>query len=426
MGLGTADALAGALALLVPKGGLDGLREEVEILARLAGLTHTHQRTKATTARLQAQQQQLGERMRMLGELAPEVLHAVRNQLTVVIGFAGTIKDGALPAEGLREAGAEMEQAAQEASQLARQLGGLIRPRTEREQVLDLHAVIEAAAALLRQALGSRIEARLGLGAARSDVNATESRLLQVIIGLALRARDALPAGGIVEFRTSSAEPGGAAFEPPPGLSPNGCVRLRICARDRQLGNWAAASLSRADAPTRDELAAIRDMVEALGGVLAFDAEAGQGTVFEVFLPLVGPPAVASPRHEPDAPPKATGTVLVADDESSVRSVVRVMLSSADYRVLTAETGAQALETCASHADDIDVALVDLGLEDVDGLSCVAELRKQNPDLGTVLMSGRTLDDHQQEEMLAQGHVFLGKPFRKSTLVEAIERARQR
>ena len=359
------------------------------------------------------------ERLQGLGGVAAGVAHDFNNYLTGILGIAGLLKE-TLPANG--EEGrmvSHLEGAARSASGLASQILAYSRDDPEEVGNADLCTCVDAVAALLRHTLDPRIEVRTNLKDEKVGVPLAPGRVQQVVMNLCCNARDAMPAGGTLEL--SVRVHGGRAT-------------LRV--RDTGMGMTDEVKRRIFDpffttkgpgSGTGLGLAMCREIVLAVGGQMRVESTPGEGTLFEIHLPLEArpePEPVAAEREAASADGESVGgTILVVDDEPLVRMVAERFLSRSGYTVVTADGGDAALEILHRRGGEIDLVLLDLTMPGKRGPQVVAALRGFLPELPVVVTSGYSEQSitHAAWAQAVQG--FLAKPFDRKALLAAVEAA---
>jgi CheY-like chemotaxis protein len=284
--------------------------------------------------------------------------------------------------------------------------------------VLDLNAVVAGVRDLLGRILGEDVElsTRLAgdLGATRADPGQIE----QVIMNLAVNARDAMPRGGRLTIETANVEVDDELAARHVGAEPGSYVLVSVsddgCGMDRE-------TLERAFEPffttkpvgqgTGLGLATVYGIVQQTGGHIWAYSEPGRGSTFKLYLPRVWEEASAREEVARPARPGGSETVLLVEDEEIVRSLVREMLESSGYRVLEAPHGAAAIAIAETHGAAVDVLLTDVVMPGLSGQELAARLAGIRPGLRVVFTSGYTEDAIANHGVLSPGTAFLEKPF---------------
>jgi signal transduction histidine kinase/ActR/RegA family two-component response regulator len=398
--------LSGLLVTLmaaVLRGSIDRLRHrERELSLSLAELERVRRTEEAARARLQQ-----AERLEALGRLAGGVAHDFNNLLTVILGNASL----ALAGDRDRHLLEQIAAAGDRGAQLTRQLLAFSRQQPMPVQRVDVHTAILELLPLLGRLLGESVSVETSLRAADAAVLADPGRFDQVLVNLAVNAQQAMPAGGTLRFETADA--------PDP-------ARFRVTVRDDGLGMTPEVRaqifepfFSTRSAGTGLGLATVAAVVEELGGSIAVETAPGAGAAFVVELPRA--PAVASaPPAEPAAGPAAAeSTVLLVDDDRTVRQTVRKMLEALGYGVLCAASADEARAALCAHGHPVALCLTDVVLASGSGPDVAAAVLAQQPSCPLLYMSGYTAGELARRGIDAEAG-FLPKPFTAAQLARAV------
>ncbi len=371
------------------------------------------------------------QRMEAVGRLASGVAHDFNNLLTVISGFTAMAL-GNLPAESpVREDLEQVLKAAQTAAELTNQLLAFSRRQIQQPEPLDLNERVRETERMLRRLLGEDIQLRTRLGEGLRSICADPARIDQVLLNLAVNARDAMPQGGILEIETGHlelSEPRHLATGPAP---PGSYVVLRVtdtgCGMDAQV----VAHLFEPFFTTKERgvgtglgLSTVYGIVRQSGGHIGVRSASGEGTTFEILFPVWrGEPrrAPAKPAA-PQAPPRGE-TVLLVEDDPGVRSLAREVLQRAGYRVLAVSDPEQALAAAGSHPGPIDLLLTDLVMPGMSGRRLARLFRQRRPQAKVLYCSGYLDEGAALEGGLEPGAPFLAKPFPPAELLRAVREA---
>lgn len=377
-----------------------------------------------TEARHVEDQLRHAQKMEAVGRLAGGVAHDFNNILTAINGFAELLRES-LPDDDVRcDDVAEIVKAAQRGAGLSRQLLAFSRREPGRSKVVDLNRVVREAEGMLRPLLGEDVELRLDLAADLAAVRIDPLHLHQVILNLALNARDALPAGGRITLRTGWAT---AAVEH------GGGRRLLLSVTDDGTG-MSDEVLQRIFEPffttkpsghgTGLGLSTVYGIVRQAGGHVWVYSEPGHGTVFKVYLPPAQQADGDGQTEEAqeDAPHAGEGLhVLVVEDDDAIRPLVARILRRRGYRVTEAHDGAEGLTAAEATDAPIDLVASDVVMPAMGGPDMLKRLREARPDLPVLFLSGYSAD-----EVAARGSLdapFLEKPFEGNELLRAVRLA---
>jgi two-component system, cell cycle sensor histidine kinase and response regulator CckA len=391
---------------------------------------------------LEAQLHQ-SQRLESLGQLAGGVAHDFNNLLAVILNYASFVAEE-LTSATATDAGAQWEQtlkdvnqiqlAAERASLLTHQLLSFARREVVQARPLSLNSAITRMEQILRRTIGEQIELLTTLAPSLPLVLADPGQIEQIVLNLAINARDAMPSGGTLSIDTAVMEV--LENEPPVTGVPSGLyVRFRVS--DTGMGMCPEVR-DRAFEPfyttkPRGEgsglgLATVYGIVLQSGGYSRIYSDVGVGTSISILLPVSKEGAMIDTVDERSSRtlPPGTETILVVDDEEALRQVTGRMLSRCGYTVLTASSGAQAIEVASSHVAPIDLLLTDVIMPNMQGPTVANEVKKVRPDIGVLFMSGHAQPVLQAEDVLGTDFVLLEKPFDRATLLEGVRRVLDR
>ena len=375
-------------------------------------------------------QLRMAQKMDAVGRLAGGVAHDFNNLLMVIASYTELAMDSLPPETSAREDLEEVRKASLRAKGLTRQLLAFSRKQVLRPEVLDLNALIAGMEKMLRRLLGEDIHLAFNPGASLGATKADAGQLEQVLMNLAVNARDAMPKGGSLQITTSNAEVDHEMASRKLGLRPGSWVRIEVT--DTGIG-MDEATLGRIFEPflttkaagkgTGLGLAMVYGIVTQSGGVVAVHSRPGEGATFEIFLPRAAGPSKGreDERGGPDASgkPGVTECILLVEDDDSVRRLTQRMLIAAGYRVVCASSGAEAIKACADARTDVALLLTDVVMPGLNGPELWERLRALRPDLRVLYMSGYT-DDALAERAgldgLTLGVDIVAKPFSADVL----------
>ncbi|HVP29898.1 MAG TPA: PAS domain S-box protein [Myxococcota bacterium] len=373
------------------------------------------------------------QKLEALGRLAGGVAHDFNNLLTAISGCVETLLEEIPEAGEARSAADEIGRAVERSAALTRQLLAFSRGQPLEPRVIELNAVVARLESLLVRLLGEDVTLSLALDPAAGCVEIDPGQLEQVVMNLAVNARDAMPRGGRLSVATGVERLEGGASEAAPGLPPGSYVRLTVA--DTGTG-MDAATRARVFEPfftTKEPgrgtglgLSLVHGVVHQSGGLVRVSSLPNAGASFDVLLPRVEAPeesgAGGAPSRGDGAASRLTGTVLLVEDEPSVRNLARRALEAAGLRVLTAGSGAEALELSDRHEGPIDVLVSDLVMPGMSGGDLGRELLRRRPGTRLVFMSGYPDPERGAGGDLPPHDAFLRKPFRPSELRDEVAR----
>ena len=378
------------------------------------------------------------QKMEAIGRLAGGVAHDFNNLLTSILGgsslvlerlAAGRASSSAAGADAtLRSEIEEIQSAAERAASLTQQLLAFSRRQVVEPRVLDLNAIAKHTARMLERLLGEEIRLELAFDPATAPVRADEGQIHQVLINLAVNARDAMPSGGTIRIATSAllVDQGAAATAPLTGTEiPAGRYSV-LAVSDSGVG-MSEQTLAHIFEPfftTKEKgkgtglgLATVYGIVTQSGGYVTAESVAGEGSTFRVLLPsLPSGVAVASPSSTPAGGSGQGETILLVEDEAAVRDLVATALGERGYRLLTAADAEEALQKEREHDGPIDLLITDVVMRGQRGPELARRIRERRPSIPVLFMSGYPDDALSAGGTLDGGTAFLQKPFRVSAL----------
>lgn len=370
-------------------------------------------RQKESEARLARAQ-----RLESIGQLAGGIAHDFHNLLASIKLFASTLRQGEV--DPVRRADLEaIEEVAESGAQLTRNLLGFARQGKNRAERVSLTDVVHRVATILLRTFDRRIEIALRLAPEGADVIGDSAQLEQVVMNLAMNARDAMPEGGRLTLRTR-VEGDKAILE----VADTGCG-IPPELRERIFEPYFTTKTSGPNRGTGLGLATVWGIIETHRGTIDVQPNQPRGTVMRIELPRA--PADAPTRSDSSRPARTpprtgTGTVLVVEDEPLVRAASARALEVLGYRVLTAGDGVEALDVFAHEAEAIDVVVLDLIMPRMDGRQTYLAMRRLRPDVAVLLTTGFALNDEAQAVLDLGVREFLAKPYDLETLGEAVAR----
>ncbi len=392
------------------------LRREVAARTRELEIAHREQQ-RAEEA------QRHSQKLEAIGLLAGGVAHDFNNLLVGILGYADVLAADAPRGSVQEEAARTISQAARRAAELTRQLLAVARLGHHRQEDVDVHALVREVTALLGRTLEKSIRIETRLGAALHHVRGDPGQLQQVILNLAVNARDAMPAGGTLAVETALEE---LAEAPAHGLAEGRYLVLTVA--DTGVG-IPKDHLDRIFEPfftTKPEgrgsglgLATAYGITKGHGGAIRVQSEQGRGARFVVYLPVRAEPAIAQAQPEA-SPPRGSGLVLVVDDEEIVRGTAARMLSSLGYEPALVSGAREALDWLAAHREDPAAVLLDLAMPGMDGRACFRAMKAQRPGLRVVVSSGFSRNGGAQELLDEGAAGFVQKPYHLDELARAL------
>jgi two-component system, cell cycle sensor histidine kinase and response regulator CckA len=367
---------------------------------------------------LEAQLRQ-AQKMEAVGQLAGGVAHDFNNLLSVICGHSQLL-EMSLPAdEQSRESLAEIAWAAERAALLTRQLLAFSRQQVLEPLVLDLNTVVATAEKMLRRIIGEGIRLITRLQPNLSPVRTDPGQLDQVLLNLAINARDAMPQGGCLTFRTCNIELPQAYVEAHPEVRPGPRVLLTVTDTGCGMSPEVQARIFEPFFTTKAlgqgtglGLSVVQGIVEQSGGHVEVDSLPGVGTTFKLYLPAVEEALTTASQDVPAKRPRGSGErVLLAEDEESVRLTTSLLLGRLGYRVLEASSGEEALRVAEASREKIELLITDVVMPGINGCQLADSLRSRDPGLKVLFQSGYTADAVLHHGIMEAESTFLRKPF---------------
>jgi two-component system cell cycle sensor histidine kinase/response regulator CckA len=383
-------------------------------------------RTEETLRRTEEQFRH-AQKMEAVGRLAGGIAHDFNNLLSVILGASALLRDS-MPVDSPERGDLEsIVLAGERAADLTRQLLAFSRKQVVVPKVIDVNDAVRSLDKVIARVVGEEVELVLRLGADLHKTLFDPGHLTQVVMNLAVNARDAMPGGGTLTIETRNVEVDAELGERLYGLPPGPCVLLTVA--DTGVG-MDAAILDRIFEPffttkahgqgTGLGLSTVLGIVEQSGGRVAVDSEPGRGATFRIYLPRTSQ-RIATPV--PSAPATTTPShqvILVVEDNDQVRAVTRSILLRGGYRVLEAACGDDALRLCEEPTTRFALLLTDVVLPGMSGRELAERLLAARPELRVLYMTGYTDDEILRDRAIGPGLALIEKPFRPEALVERV------
>jgi len=367
------------------------------------------------------------QKMEAVGRLAGGVAHDFNNLLTVITGYGDRIIERLDEHDPLRRGLDAIKKAADRAASLTEQLLAFSRQQVLAPKVLDLNAVVMNMDKLLRRLIGEDIELRTVLGRTLGRIKADQSRIEQVLMNLAVNARDAMPQGGTLTIETANVDLDASYVARFIWLVPGPYVMITVADTGCGMDLETKARLFEPFFTTKAQgkgtglgLSTAYGIVKQSGGYIWVESEPNQGATFRICLPRVDE-AVEHPVAERAVrrAPRGTETILLVEDEDDVRQLLREVLDSFGYTVLEARNGLEALALADEHPG-LDLLLTDVVMPLMSGRDLANRLVQRRGELKILYMSGYTDDTIIQHGVLEPGTAFLQKPFSPSILARKV------
>jgi PAS domain S-box-containing protein len=404
--------------VIIAHRGVDG---EVEYFSTI--MRDLRERRRAEDELRQAQ------KMEALGRLAGGLAHDFNNLLTVILGECDLLLEELRGDEPNLAAASQIRQSGQRAAALTRQLLAFSRRQVLQPELIELNAVILGMEQLLRRLIGEDVNLTLTLAADTPVVRADPGQIEQVVMNLAINARDAMPDGGHLLIETVAMELDGESSRQCAGVSPGRYAALVVSDTGLGMDEATQAHVFEPFFTTKPRgkgtglgLATVHGIVRQSGGEIWFSSEQGRGSSFRVLLPAApGEPADSEPQPRSIPALPAAETVLLVEDDENVRKLARTILVRYGFSVLEAGDGPAAVALARSHPGAIHALLTDVVMPGgLNGVQTATAVRALRPQIRVLYMSGYTDDVLAERDLLAEDTRYIQKPFTPNGLVSAL------
>jgi two-component system cell cycle sensor histidine kinase/response regulator CckA len=381
-----------------------------------------------TEKRVLEKQLRMAQKMEAIGRLSGGIAHDFNNLLGVIIGYSRVLKRELGASNGLFEHALEIEKAGQRAASLTKQLLAFSRQQVLTPAVLNLNTLASDMEKMLPQLLGEDIEVTLALDPQLGNVKADQSQVEQVIMNLAVNARDAMPTGGKLKIATTNVQLDEAYTRLHPGSRVGSYVLLSVT--DTGIG-MDPATLTHIFEPfftTKERgkgtglgLATVYGIVKQSNGYTGVDSTPGKGTSFQIYLPRhTGQSVAEEQEHVSPDMLRGSETILLVEDSEPLRKLVETFLNSAGYRVFSADSGESALEVSTGIGRQLDLLLTDVVMPGMNGRVLAEHLLPRQPGMKVLYMSGYTDTFIAGHGVLEPGTHLLHKPFTEEVFLRKV------
>jgi len=376
------------------------------------------------------------QKMEAVGTLAGGIAHDFNNLLTVIGGYSELILMELAPDDSKRADVVEIKKSADRAADLTRQLLAFSRRQVLQPRLLDLNQVVEELTKLLRRLIVENIELKMSLDPSLGRVKADPAQIEQILVNLAVNARDAMPLGGTLTIETGNVDLDERYIKNHPRVEAGRYAMLAVSDTGHGIPKDIQTRIFEPFFTTKPPgsgtglgLSTVYGIVKQSGGYIWLYSEPGLGTSFKIYLPLVG--AAESAAFEREERSDETlrqpssehlETILLVEDDEMVRILARRLLGEQGYDVIEARDGAEASSLCQNHPGPIHLMLSDVVLPGQSGPQTADELRCSRPDMKLLYMSGYT-ENRAVRDMLASDVPFLQKPFSAGGLARKVRKA---
>lgn len=380
------------------------------------------------TERVQLQEQVRSmQQLEAIGRLAGGIAHDFNNLISIILGHTDLLSEGPDLTERMRNGLGRIRRAAERAASLTRQLLAFSRKQVLQPKILDLNEIVADTQKMLARVIGEDIELVTRLHPSLAPVKADPVQIEQVLMNLAVNARDAMPHGGTLVMETANVELDEAHIRRHPGLSSSRCVRLTVSDTGHGMDADTLGHIFEPFFTTKElgkgtglGLATVYGIVAQSGGIISVSSTPGQGTAFQIHLPAVAASLETRAEKPIEQVAGGTETILVVEDEPNLREITKVFLESYGYRVLEAVDVEEALQIARTLSDPIDLTLTDVIMPGMSGRQLAEQIVILRPTMKVVYMTGYTDDMVVQHKVLEPGVALLQKPFDKIQLARKI------
>jgi two-component system cell cycle sensor histidine kinase/response regulator CckA len=380
------------------------------------------------TERRQLEQQLLlSQRLEAVGKLSGGIAHDFNNILGVIIGYSEALQETIGVDDPMREAVDEIEKAGQRAAALTQQLLAFSRKQVLEPKILDLNSIVADVEKMLRRLIGADVDLEITPDPTLGKVKADRGQIEQVILNLAVNARDAMQQGGRLKIETRNADLDANDSRRKRYIVPGHYVMLEVSDTGMGMSAEVQSHIFEPFYTTKEQgkgtglgLATVYGVIKQSGGYIWLESEIGKGSTFQVYLPRAEGVEEETPRVEPSFKSHGPGTILVAEDEPSLRKLTCNTLKESGYRVLEAEDGPKAIEIAAQFDKDIDLLLTDIVMRGMNGRELAQQMFPGHPGMKVLYMSGYTDGAVATHGVLESGIVILRKPFTRKQLQQSV------
>jgi len=364
-------------------------------------------------------------KMEAIGRLAGGVAHDFNNLLGVIIGYGDLAAEQAGPNSALHGAVEQIRKAAIRASTLTRQLLAFSRQQVLEMRVLNLNSIVAEIGKMLQPLLGKDIHLETVLDPDLGQVRADQGQVEQVLMNLAVNARDAMPDGGRLLIRTANVSVDQEFAQKHQPMTPGEYVKLTVMDTGMGMDALTQAHIFEpfftTKAPGKGTglgLATVYGFVKQSGGFIWVESEPGAGATFTIYLPMVCDAASQQARELTGSSGRSAGTILLVEDEESLRELTRNLLEQGGYTVMEACDGADAIRIARGYKGQIHLLLTDMVMPGMNGRTLAEKLTKMYPDMRIAYMSGYT--GFSESENASLDAAIIAKPFTRESLLQKV------
>jgi signal transduction histidine kinase len=412
---------------------LEQHREQLEALVeeRTVELAATVSKLKAEIAERHRLQDQLvhAQKLESVGRLAGGIAHDFNNLLTAILSYAELSLMKVPENDPVRSHLVSIQEASEKAARLTHQLLAFSRKQVLEMKAVDLNDVVMQTREMLARMIGEDIILEVRTSAVIRNIRADKGQIEQVLMNLAVNARDAMPAGGRLLIETSVAGPRDAFLLSQGAADPSAYVILSVTDSGAGMSPEVQERIFEPFFTTKElgqgtgmGLATVYGIVKQHDGHVAVESASGKGTAFRIYLPVI---AGVERQHEPGAGsplPTGTETLLVVEDDDGVRDLVREVLAPLGYQVLVTASGEDALRASDAHQGTVHLLLTDVIMPGMNGRQLAEVIRARRPGIKVLFMSGYTEDALHTQGMIEHGVALILKPLRPGPLAHHVRK----
>jgi two-component system, cell cycle sensor histidine kinase and response regulator CckA len=380
-----------------------------------------------TEKRILERQLQMAGKMEAIGRLSGGIAHDFNNLLGVMIGYSQLFRRKLDPQSPLIEYADEIQKAGQRAASLTRQLLAFSRQQILTPAVLNLNDLVADMERMLPRLLGEDITVTASLFPELAMVKADQGQIEQVIMNLAVNARDAMPTGGKLRIETANVKMDRAYVRQHPGAKLGDYVMLAVIDSGTGIDQETLPHIFEPFFTTKEVgkgtglgLATVYGVVKQSGGYISVHSEPGKGAEFQIYLPQVHEEISATPSPAFSGSLQGTETILLVEDAESLRKLAQAFLQSHGFRVLVAQDADEAIRLEARHSAEIHLLLTDVIMPGMNGRALAETLQPRHPEMRVLYMSGYTDSFIAVHGVLDQGKALLNKPFTEECLIKKV------
>ncbi len=426
------DRITAERALKQSQSDLASAREELErrVADRTSELQQTNERLMREIEQRKLVEEELlrARKLEAIGRFAGGIAHDFNNLMTIVLGYCDSLRSSLASRDLLQGQLNEISKAAEQANALTRQLLAFSRRQRLQPSVLKLNAVVTEMSNMLHRLLNDDIDFVIVSDPSLAPILANRGQIEQVILNLVINAAQAMPRGGRLVVTVNNTELDGVG-RPPTEYHQGRLVHLSVSDTGVGMKPEVKARIFDPFFTTKDSgegtglgLATVYGIVKEANGHITVESEAGKGTTFHLYFPMVQEQITLEAKQETVSRRSSRGseTVLVVDDQEGLRILLHEILRNNGYRVLSAANGSEALSIAGDRSRHIDLVITDMVMPRMGGRELAEALRDSQPEAKILCMSGYTERTDEIDELLLRGHSYIDKPFTPEALLQTI------